>query len=604
MLSPQLKLPTDARPREEKTPDSDKPIERPRPDRVLGMRKSALIEMALFFLVALVLDALATGGTRFWGTAPHPFWIVVILMTVQYGTTEGLVACAVATAALLMNNLPEQSLSQDFYDYVFTLTSRPLMWFVAAVILGELRMRQIRERDELRRNLDQTVKRENTVAAAYDRMRTLKRDLEVKVAGQMNTFITLFKAARAMDKLQPDDVLLGVNEIVRTLMHPKRFSVFLLERDRLETSIQNGWSADDIFERTFASSHPIFREVISNQHILCAANADDEKILGREGLLAGPLIDVDSGKVFGMLKIEELGFLDFNLASIHTFKVLSEWIATTYRNALRFEAVRAASVVNEDTQMFSYGFFSRQKNFLLGIARRIGFDLSMVIVKLRDIENLSEPEAKKVATILSGVVQGVLRKTDLACDYQQTGYEFAVVLPGTPVEDAPIVADKISVGLQEELDRESLRATISLTVQTLHKQEQDRRLVTRDEFIARLEFLSKLEERVSFEMSMLVFSLTRFDALDDSARGKASDILRGKVMQFLQENETCFAYQRSISEVVLLVPVAEDSETMKMAGRLKARLRRALGDLNVGASSTIQTLPTKRSGEVLDVRTA
>ena len=88
MLSPQRQPQIDARPADKKPPEGGEQTEQSGSARIQGLRKSALIEMSLFFLVTLLLDVLATGGTRFWEVAPHPFWIIVILMTVQYGSAE------------------------------------------------------------------------------------------------------------------------------------------------------------------------------------------------------------------------------------------------------------------------------------------------------------------------------------------------------------------------------------------------------------------------------------------------------------------------------------------------------------------------------------
>ena len=49
----------------------------------------------------LLADHLLFGGDRFAAVSPHPFWIVVLLIAAQYGTSEALAAAALASAALL-----------------------------------------------------------------------------------------------------------------------------------------------------------------------------------------------------------------------------------------------------------------------------------------------------------------------------------------------------------------------------------------------------------------------------------------------------------------------------------------------------------------------
>ncbi|HHS83456.1 MAG TPA: hypothetical protein ENK38_00820, partial [Gammaproteobacteria bacterium] len=118
-----------------------------KPVRILGVRRSALVEIGLFFVLAILLDQFIFDADSFWYVTPHPFWLIILLVTVQYGTAEGVLAALASTVVLLAVGIPEQTLNQDLYDYLFSIVRRPLMWFVAAVLLGELRMRHLRERE-------------------------------------------------------------------------------------------------------------------------------------------------------------------------------------------------------------------------------------------------------------------------------------------------------------------------------------------------------------------------------------------------------------------------------------------------------------------------
>ena len=83
-----------------------------RPTTWFGLRKSAVIETVLYLTVALILDYVFFSGNRFWDVAPHPFWPLVLLISAQYGTSEGLFAAALAATALLAGKLPSRNMSQ------------------------------------------------------------------------------------------------------------------------------------------------------------------------------------------------------------------------------------------------------------------------------------------------------------------------------------------------------------------------------------------------------------------------------------------------------------------------------------------------------------
>ena len=63
-------------------------VEDDTPREVFGLRVTALVEMAIFFTIALLLDRYAFDGDRFREVAPHPFWAAVVLISLQYGTNE------------------------------------------------------------------------------------------------------------------------------------------------------------------------------------------------------------------------------------------------------------------------------------------------------------------------------------------------------------------------------------------------------------------------------------------------------------------------------------------------------------------------------------
>jgi GGDEF domain-containing protein len=438
---------------------------------LLGIRYSALLEMALFLGVALGIDRIFLDGSRFRSMPQHPFWILVLLVAVQYGTNAGLLAALASSVALLAGNVPAEAILQDRFAWVFEILRLPLLWCLAAVILGELRTRQIREKDRLRLELAETSRREQVVAAAYKRLEAVKEALETRVAGQLRTAVGLYEAARAIEKLDPAEVLLGVANLIRSVMNPEKFSLYLLQKGSLVLAVEEGWTSADSFPRLYRPNARIFQETIGRQRLLSVANSEDESLLLGVGMIAAPLIAPDTGNVVGMLKIEKLGFLDLNFSNVQTFKVLCQWIGAAYENALRYQTARSEAVVNSETDLFAYGFLSRQLSLLTLLARRIDFDLTMLVVRLENPDDLTPGQQTCVPIAFSRTVSKVLRKSDLAFDYQKTGMEFALVLPATPVADARIVVGKLLACLETELAQEAPWARFSFGIHALHEMQ-------------------------------------------------------------------------------------------------------------------------------------
>ena len=155
---------------------------------------SALLQLVGFFAAALAIDYTLLEGDRFAGIQPHPFWIPVLLLSLQFGTSAGLLAVLTASACLLVGNLPEQMLSEDRFSYLLHLSAQPLLWLAAALVIGEMRSRQLRRVQEILEEHDRVETERDTIAAAYQDMKGAKMGLEMRIAGQVRTLAATCEA--------------------------------------------------------------------------------------------------------------------------------------------------------------------------------------------------------------------------------------------------------------------------------------------------------------------------------------------------------------------------------------------------------------------------
>ncbi len=488
-----------------KTPQSIKPQTQAEPAgepgrTIAGIRLSAIVEIALFIGGSLIVDQLFFGGTRFRSAWQHPFWIPVLLTAAQYGTNAGLFATVAASAALLSGKLPPHPISQDRFTWWFELAKLPLAWFVAALVLGELRMRQIRERAALREQLTETSRREQIVSDAYRRLNEVREALETRLASQMKTAVGLYESARAIEKLDPSAVVLGITALVRAIVNPEQFSTYLLQNGRLQLAAREGWSGEEGVRRQYGPETQLFVEVVARQRALSVANPDDAAVLMDAGVAAVPIVVPDGGPVVGMLKIEKLGFLELTFSNLQMLKALGRWIGSAYDNAVRYQAACAETVVNTDTELLSYGFFSRQVSFLSLLAARVGFDLAMIVVRLDNEADLTMEQRAATARAFGRAASQALRKTDLAFEYGRTGTEFALLLPASPVSHADVVVQKFRASLSEQLRDEAPDAQVSFAIHVIHEGSKDEASTTAPPKTALIQDLLEITKAVEPEL--------------------------------------------------------------------------------------------------------
>ncbi|MGE0253397.1 MAG: GAF domain-containing protein [Alphaproteobacteria bacterium] len=425
-----------------------------------GLNRAAVWEILLFVAIVLVVDAAFFDGTRFYDLRPHPFWALILLVTVQYGAGTGVLASIVAAGALLLGNLPPQRIDQDLYQYVLSVAWRPLLWLVAAVALGEIRNRLVADRNDLSKHLAEQ-RRENAVLAEnYERLKAVNADLELRVAGQLRTVFTIYNARKAIEKLDTDSVLEGIGELTRGIIDPLKFSVFLLRGDRLELTDSSGWEDNDRYARTFDVNTPIFQWIVGRRALLSAADDEHERVLDRQGLLAGPMISLDTGEVIGMLKIEVLGFLDFNTTTVENFRIVCEWIGTAVGTARLYEQAESERFIDLTRGVQPFGALRREVVFLLKLGRRLGFESSSLVVRPGDGPLPDDASRLTFTRAVTTAGRRSLRDTDQAFDLEPDGAAVAILLPATGAAEATTAAAKLSREIEAALEGSGIAATV------------------------------------------------------------------------------------------------------------------------------------------------
>jgi hypothetical protein len=272
----------------------------------------------------------------------------------------------------------------------------------------------------------------------------------------MGTATGLFEAARSLETLDPGQVIGGVSDLVEVALHATSFSLFLLEGDALVLAAGRGWSREHPLAERYGSATLLFKEVVGAQHFVSVATPAGEAALHGEGLMAGPLVDPGSGQLVGMLKIEAMAFLDFNLSTLQTFRTMCGWIGAAYVNALTH---KASLIEDESTRLYGMKYLDRQTGYVTELALRFGFDLSLLLFRV-DVDVLTDAQRADIPAALGDVARQVLRRTDLVFSHNPPGAQFAVLLPGAPPENVAIVADKLRDRLIERCGHDVTCTTV------------------------------------------------------------------------------------------------------------------------------------------------
>jgi hypothetical protein len=303
---------------------------------------SAGIEIVVLFALLLVAQHVLPGGDAF-AVSPHPYWTVVLLLSVRHGTAAGLAAALVAIALYLLHGVPTRSAEEDYYTYTLRIWREPMLWLVVALIVGEIRLGQIEERNTLAMRLRDAERQRSTIAEHWSllagHVEALERSLATQSGGGVETLLTEMEALRSP---RPHVAAAAFQRIVQhALGADARVAFWRHDGARSGAFVLDaGWSCNP------DNSRPVWslpRTLVSNddaRRVFCIVRDADRCALQDTGVLACSVISPASDRLHGVLAVQHLDldriattgetallFLSLELATALDRHRLAEWTA-------------------------------------------------------------------------------------------------------------------------------------------------------------------------------------------------------------------------------------------------------------------------------------
>lgn len=437
------------------------------------VRVAAIVETLAFLSALVALDMLFGSGLRFRDMAMHPFWIIVVLTALQYGVAEALAAAALSTFFLLAGNLPEQQLTETMYDYLLRIGTLPLLWVGAALVLGSIRTRQVAERDEMAERLSQAEEAAHAIVAGYNALKQVKEKLEARLAEEKRGVLTVYSAAKELEVANAGDVSIAAAKLVATALDPFKFSIYRWDDAVMRLTTMQGWQEDDRYPRELSADEPLVRALLLHKRVLCITRPEDEPILAGQGVLAGLLMDVKTGTVYGMLKIEDMRFMDLGVRTAEIFRILCEWIGGIFAGGERNRLPRmhgADGIVYPENSLDSEQLLAFQAQYLTRLAHRHGLTLYKLTIRLENCDEMTPLQRHHAAFYFKKMAREQLGEADLLF-HAQGDEALAALLMCEDEEEARYTATRIQIAMTRLNDPAQAQAQASYhyEIEPLHQ---------------------------------------------------------------------------------------------------------------------------------------
>jgi GGDEF domain-containing protein len=369
---------------------------------------------------------------------PHPFWIIILLVTVRYGSPAGPLSAAVC-AALQVGGLwhREGSLGQVFETGGWNVTL-PLLYIGVAFVIGESVESRIqltaylnRQIDDLRTRVVASEKHRTEVETAY-------RQLESRVASQPNTFITLYDSARRLDSLDDKEIQAGLVEVLRDHLNVEHYGVWLRDANGAwHRTAPDG--ADDAPLPKLGQKAAQDNAVVSVHDLFTQVGLKAE-----DGILAGPLRNA-SGDVNGVVVVEAMSFVGFTRTMVKVFELLLDWTSRARNRAHDIAEARTQNVQNSALGVRTETYLRTRAEEDLALAARQKAPASLLLCRVK--QPLPPETHRLVMTVLARIFRDMTRASDCVAYFDKKPV-LVMFLPDATSQDADVVRRKLERAVQ------------------------------------------------------------------------------------------------------------------------------------------------------------
>lgn len=265
---------------------------------------TAVIEVIVLVVLPGILDLFVPAFPSLNEMQPHFFWLPVLLLTLQYGSASGLLAAGTAIVLSSLLGWPEQEIGENHFSYLLRIWLQPVLWIATAVILGQLRLRQIERKQALGRAVAELTGQRQSLAEHARSLRERCDRLERLVSTRRGPDARdLLAALGRIDAADADPATHALGDALSLAFGQSAVSILTLDGDALRIAYRHAPPGAPPPPGPIGTGSPFFTALAVERRALSVLTPGCEHDLDGRGLAAAPIIAAD-GHVEGAILLE------------------------------------------------------------------------------------------------------------------------------------------------------------------------------------------------------------------------------------------------------------------------------------------------------------
>ena len=362
---------------------------------------------------------------------PHPYWIVILLITCRYGTVQGLFAGGMAAIVYIAigANSGEINFSHDVFPRgVFKY---PFLFILVGGVLGEIRSIYRKKFLKLEQKHNELQDDFQDLELLHWALTDSKKELEKRIAYQSGTMLNLIGCLNTMETLELDQLYPKCLELLEEHLNVTCSSIYLIENNRLKLFTRRGKIEQSKLSAEEELTHGMMGEAVTSKKAITInqTNFNDQmaKFEKLDLMMCAPIKRKD-GAVLGVINVERIPFFDFTANSVQIFETFCHWISNVVDKAFQFNQFKDRNIADEITGAYNYLYFQKRLSYEVARAKRFNTSLTLVLLQVWKFNEMDEGERKNVLVVLNGIFKHILRQTDIISKYRNDD-TFAIILP-------------------------------------------------------------------------------------------------------------------------------------------------------------------------------
>ncbi len=410
--------------------------------------RNILLEICVALVLVLIIEyLLREGGFDPFFVSPHPYWIFILLFAVRYGSIAGLVS-AIAFSALYI--LQGQFLfynGDNIAQQMRMLLKNPLLFVVGGLVIGYFVDEYHYNIKQLNKTLADKKRDLQELFQKYVRARGVSEKLENRLLSEEQTALSLYEAAKKLERLDIEKLYDGVLELLKKFAKVRKASFYVLDNNDLKLKASFGWK-DDKPAEFIERNDLLFEEVVEKKKQVTVKNIEwmEAETVASGFLCAFPVI-LSKDTIFGMIKIEEMDFINVNSTSLKFIQMIVEWAQISIYNAMQYQKQKDKNIEDEFSGAYTFSYFIERLRKEIRLSHRYDLHLSIIRLHIQDYKNFESRFQQMALNIIGLIFKNILRDVDIVAHLKEPG-QFAIMLPCTPAENAGVVIERIEQELK------------------------------------------------------------------------------------------------------------------------------------------------------------